>query len=143
MELDRFQRYGRAFSLAYLDLDNFKTVNDRWGHAVGDEVLRLIAKFIQRHIRRTDVLVRLGGDEFTLLLPETDAQMARAVCGKIQAGLAAEMRARQWPVTMSIGVLTCQAPPPSVDVLVSRADELMYTAKRGGKNCIQCATYTG
>ena len=141
MELDRFKRYGHVFSLAYIDLDNFKSVNDRWGHIAGDEALRLVAHFIQRNIRRTDVLARLGGDEFALLLPETDSETARAVCSKMQTGLLERMQAKQWPVTFSIGVLTCHQAPPSVDVLLSRADELMYTVKRGTKNGILNAPY--
>jgi diguanylate cyclase (GGDEF)-like protein len=143
IEIDRLQRYRHAFSLAYIDLDNFKTVNDRWGHTTGDQVLRVVVNYIQQHIRRTDVLGRLGGDEFALLLPEADTEMARAVSMKIQAGLLEEMRVQQWPVTFSIGVLTCQVAPPSVDVLVKRADELMYTVKHGTKNAIQYASYVG
>jgi diguanylate cyclase (GGDEF)-like protein len=143
IEIDRLQRYRHAFSFAFIDLDNFKTVNDRWGHATGDQVLRAVVNYIQQHIRRTDVLARLGGDEFALLLPEADAEMSRAVCTKIQAGLLEEMRAQQWPVTLSIGVLTCQVAPPSVDELVKRADELMYTVKNGTKNAIKYASYVG
>jgi diguanylate cyclase (GGDEF)-like protein len=143
MEINRFARYKHVFSLAYIDLDNFKTVNDRWGHATGDQVLRLVANYIQQHMRQTDILARLGGDEFALLLPETDEERARAVCTKIQEGLLTEMRDKQWPVTFSIGVLTCQLSPPSVDVLVSRADELMYAVKHRNKNGIQYAAYIG
>lgn len=142
-ELDRFQRYGDALSLVYLDLDNFKAVNDHWGHAAGDEALRVVVKFIQTHLRRTDVLARLGGDEFALLLPETDAEMVRVVCTKLQAGLLAEMQRKGWPVTFSIGVLTCQGVSPGVDELVRRADELMYAVKHGTKNGIQYASYVG
>ncbi len=142
-ELDRLQRYTHVLSLAYIDLDNFKAVNDQWGHATGDEVLRVVVHYIQAHIRRTDVLGRLGGDEFALLLPEADGTIARAVCTKLQTGLLAAMQARGWPVTFSIGVLTCEAAPPSVDVLVTRADELMYRVKHGTKNAVNYAAYVG
>ena len=112
MELDRFKRYGHIFSIAYLDLDNFKIVNDKWGHAAGDVALQEASHCIQKSIRRTDVLARLGGDEFALLLPETDLETSRTVCLKIQKGLLEEMQSKNWPVTVSIGVLTCHAAPP-------------------------------
>lgn len=143
MELDRFIRYGHIFSIAYLDLDNFKIVNDQWGHAAGDAALREVSHCIQKSIRRTDVLARLGGDEFALLLPETDLETSRKVCIKIQMGLMEAMQSKDWPVTVSIGVLTCHAAPPSVDALVRQADELMYAVKHGSKNGIQYATYEG
>ncbi|MEB3301905.1 MAG: GGDEF domain-containing protein [Cyanobacteriota bacterium] len=142
-EIDRFQRYGRAFSLLYIDLDHFKMVNDCWGHMAGDEVLRVLVKFMQTHIRRTDILARLGGDEFALLLPETDADTVRVVCMKIQAGFLAEMERKHWPVTLSMGVLTCEGLPPSVEELVKLADEQMYAVKQSGKNGIQYSRYLG
>jgi diguanylate cyclase (GGDEF)-like protein len=143
MEINRFERYKHIFSLAYIDLDNFKTVNDQWGHATGDQLLSSVANYIRQHMRQTDILARLGGDEFALLLPETDMGRARTVCAKIQEGLLAEMRGKLWPVTFSIGVLTCQIATSSVDVLVSRADDLMYAVKHRNKNGIQYATYMG
>ncbi len=142
-EIGRLQRFGHHFSIAYLDLDNFKIVNDRWGHAAGNDALRTVVNCIQNNIRRTDVIARLGGDEFALLLPETDVEMVRSACEKIQKALLKEMRAKKWPVTFSIGVLTCQMVPPSVDVLVSRADELMYAVKQGSKNDIKYDVYKG
>lgn len=142
-ELDRFHRYGNPFSLVYIDLDNFKAVNDCSGHAGGDETLKSVVAFIQTHLRRTDIVARLGGDEFALMLPETNLDMAQSVCTKLQSGLLAEMQQHGWPVTFSMGVLTCQdsAKPQSVDELVQRADELMYTVKHTGKNGILYERY--
>ena len=142
-ELDRFHRYGNPFTLVYIDLDNFKAVNDCSGHAGGDETLKSVVAFIQTHLRRTDIVARLGGDEFALMLPETNLDMAQSVCTKLQSGLLAEMQQHGWPVTFSIGVLTCQdsAKPQSVDELVQRADELMYTVKHTGKNGILYEPY--
>jgi len=142
-ELDRLQRYQHVFSLAYIDLDNFKTVNDHWGHATGDEVLRVVVHYIQQHIRRPDVLGRIGGDEFALLLPEANGDMAKAVCTKLRTELLSAMQAQGWPVTFSIGVLTCEVAPPSVDMLMKQTDELMYQVKRGTKNAIHYASYVG
>jgi diguanylate cyclase (GGDEF)-like protein len=92
-------------------------------------------------MRKTDICARLGGDEFALLLPETDQEFARQAISKIQAELLKEMGQNHWPVTFSMGVLTCQVAPPSTDELVKMADDLMYQVKRGGKNGIKYSTY--
>jgi diguanylate cyclase (GGDEF)-like protein len=143
MEIDRFIRYGHPFTLAYIDLDNFKSVNDRFGHTTGDRVLRIVVDCVRRNMRTTDVVARLGGDEFALLLPETDPTSANAALNKIRKSLLEEMRQNDWPVTFSIGVLTCRAAPTSTDELVRMADELMYTVKHEGKNAVRCSTYSG
>jgi diguanylate cyclase (GGDEF)-like protein len=143
MEIDRFQRYKRLFTLAYIDLDNFKTVNDRFGHLEGDRVLRTLVESAKKSLRKTDVVARLGGDEFALLLPETDLESARLVIAKIHASLLKEMRRSHWPVTFSIGVLTCNAFPGTADELVKKTDELMYAVKCGGKDAIRYSVYTG
>jgi len=143
LEIDRLQRYQHPLTLAYIDLDNFKTVNDRLGHAVGDQVLCAVVSSVKKNIRRTDSVARLGGDEFALLLPETNQESARVVLSKIQEDFLEEMRINNWPVTVSIGVLTCPVAPPSTDALVSMADELMYSVKRDGKNGVKYSTYVG
>jgi diguanylate cyclase (GGDEF)-like protein len=141
MEIGRFQRYERHFSLAYIDIDDFKTVNDRFGHSVGDQVLRTLASSAGKYLRKTDVVARLGGDEFALLFPETDQESARVILAKIHSGLLEAMRQNNWLITFSIGVLTCIAIPDSTDELVKAADELMYAVKRDGKNAIKYSTY--
>jgi diguanylate cyclase (GGDEF)-like protein len=143
MEIDRFQRYEHPFALAYIDLDNFKGVNDRFGHSAGDQVLRAVVNSAKKHLRKTDVIARLGGDEFALLLPETNPEFARSAIVKIQSYLLEEMRQSNWPVTFSIGVLTCSSAPHTPDELVKIADELMYTVKRNEKNAINYAAYAG
>jgi diguanylate cyclase (GGDEF)-like protein len=135
-EVERSRRYRRPFTVSYLDLDNFKTINDSFGHATGDALLRTVVDTIRSHVRSTDLVARLGGDEFALLLPETDLEGARTVIGRIRTGIQAEMDARQWPVTMSVGSLTCHDPRLDVDDLVKKADELMYDAKLRGKNLV-------
>jgi diguanylate cyclase (GGDEF)-like protein len=142
-EIDRFQRYQHPFTLAYIDLDNFKIVNDQFGHATGDQALRTVVNFIRKHTRRPDMVARLGGDEFALLLPETNEAFAHMVLSKIQRGLLEEMQQNNWPITFSIGVLTCKASPPTVDKLVSMADELMYSVKNDGKNAVKYSIYEG
>jgi diguanylate cyclase (GGDEF)-like protein len=143
MEIDRLQRYQHTFTLAYIDLDNFKTVNDRFGHSVGDRVLCAVVSHAQRHLRKIDSIARLGGDEFGVFLPETSQESARVVLGKLHDGLLEEMKQNKWPITFSVGALTCTVPPPSVDELVNIADKLMYTVKEGGKNAIKYGSYEG
>lgn len=143
MEIDRSQRNRNPFTLAYIDLDNFKQVNDRFGHTTGDEVLRIVVRHCTNHLRKTDVVSRLGGDEFALLLPDTDQQSAQAVLAKMQSSLLEKMRENNWPITFSIGALTCTTAPPSTNELVKMADELMYSVKRESKNAIKYSTYAG
>lgn len=135
-EINRAGRYVHPFTVAYLDLDNFKSVNDAWGHSAGDELLAFVAKTMQENIRSTDSVARLGGDEFGLLLPETDFSAAEVVVRKVQQSLLAAMDRRGWPVTFSIGVVTFITPPDSVDSMIKTADGFMYSVKHGGKNRI-------
>ena len=140
-ELERQRRYGRPFTLVYIDVDDFKTVNDQLGHAAGDQVLRCIVDYAQNHLRALDVFARLGGDEFTALLPETNESAARVVVTKLREGLLEEFRKTKLPVTVSMGVLTCNAAPATTDEMVKRADDLMYSVKRGGKNGVSYAAF--
>ena len=143
-EIDRLQRYKRPFTLAYFDLDNFKSVNDQFGHAIGNQVLRAVVRSARKHLRITDVVARLGGDEFALLLPETDQESACAAISKIRGRLLEEMRQSNWPITFSIGVLTCSCSAPhTTDELVGLADDIMYSVKHDGKNAIKYSTYAG
>ena len=143
MEIDRFQRYKHPFTLAYIDLDNFKTVNDQFGHATGDQVLSTVVNSVRKYIRRIDVIARLGGDEFALLMPETSQESANVAISKLHNGLLEEMRQNNWPITFSIGVLTCNAAPPTAKELVKIADDLMYSVKHSSKNALKYSTYTG
>jgi diguanylate cyclase (GGDEF)-like protein len=141
MEINRSVRYKRPFTIAFIDVDNFKTINDTFGHTTGDTVLRAIAMHIKAHLRKTDIVARVGGDEFVILLTETNVQMAPVVITNLQRALSNEMKEDGWSVTFSIGVLTLSAPQLSVDEMLGRADQLMYMVKNGGKNNIQYATH--
>jgi diguanylate cyclase (GGDEF)-like protein len=140
-EISRARRHGHPFSVAYMDVDNFKLVNDRQGHSAGDRLLKAVADALRRDVRAIDVVARLGGDEFAVLLPETDAAAARAVVARVRRRLLEAARAGGWPVTYSVGVVTFDAPPASVDEMLREADELMYTAKRLGKNAVRHQVY--
>lgn len=133
-EIYRSQRYNRPFTLAYFDLDNFKDVNDRFGHHIGDELLIAVVKTMIRNIRSTDILARFGGDEFVLLLPETGSESALIFLTKIHDHLQHIMISKNWPVTFSVGAVTYLKAPATVDEAVSRADMLMYEVKRSGKD---------
>ena len=143
IEINRAQRYHHPFTIAYLDIDNFKLINDQYGHITGDQVLRAVVNQARRHLRKTDVVARLGGDEFALLLPETNQESAHVVLSKFQSDNSVEMQQRNWPVTLSIGALTCINAPHAMEELVRMADDLMYSVKRGSKNAIKYSTYTG
>lgn len=135
LELNVSRRYGHPVTVMYLDIDNFKTVNDTQGHSAGDLLLRQVSGTIKEHIRKADVVARLGGDEFALLLPETGSEAARAVVDKVWGNLKVIVQS-DWPVTFSIGMITYLTPPATVDELIRRADEVMYDVKRQGKNML-------
>ncbi|WP_054698251.1 GGDEF domain-containing protein [Geotalea toluenoxydans] len=133
-EINRSRRYGRFFSIAYLDLDNFKAINDTKGHHVGDDLLCVVAGTIVENMRCADMVARIGGDEFVVLLPETGASDARSAVVKLQERLMERMGARNWPVSFSVGLVTYYCPPTSVDEMLKKADGLMYEVKSQEKN---------
>ncbi len=142
-ELARSSRYGRAFTLAYIDLDHFKAVNDLEGHDAGDELLSRVADTLRSSTRQTDVLGRLGGDEFAALLPETTVGSAGSVLQKLQDNLAESMKKGGWPVTFSIGVVTFEVSVETSRDALRVADEAMYVVKRSGRNGIHHLVWDG
>lgn len=140
-EIYRASRYQHPLSVAYLDLDDFKSVNDRFGHQKGDQLLRAVATAIAGEVRLSDTVARLGGDEFALLMPETGQDAALAVLAKLQDRLAAAEISDDFGITLSMGCVTYPDPPDSVDELIKDADSLMYEAKRAGKNRVATKLY--
>ena len=143
MEISRIRRYPHPITLVYVDVDNFKLVNDLFGHRIGDEVLRCIATELKAQLRITDTVARLGGDEFVMLLPSTRQPEARVVVSKVYTNLSQKMRQRNWPVTFSMGAVTCEFSPYSAEQLINLADELMYEVKNSTKNDVRFHTWVG
>jgi len=133
-EIYRARRYSHPISLAFIDLDNFKHVNDTQGHARGDKLLQDVAETIVLTIRNTDLVARVGGDEFTVFFPETGERQVRRAIEKLVKVLDIMTSQSGWQVTASIGVVTCAEVNETYDELLGKADKLMYAAKEKGKN---------
>lgn len=136
-EMNRARRYRRPLTVGLMDLDLFKEVNDCFGHDVGDRVLQKVAEATRKHLRATDQVARMGGDEFAILLPETSQTSARGVIEKIQEELLRLMQENNWPVTFSIGVVTFLLLPDKMEEIIKRVDHLMYSVKKSGKNAVK------
>ncbi len=137
VEISRARRNGTALTVAYIDLDSFKQVNDSLGHTEGDKLLKAIAGSVSEVIRKSDVFARVGGDEFVLLLPETDQEQAKSALQKIKSAIVGGITGGfASKVTLSIGVVTFRSAPESADELLHKADAMMYGVKSGTKNDI-------
>lgn len=135
-EIQRSIRYNHPITLVYIDCDNFKIINDKHGHKIGDILLKTLAETIKRNLRNVDVIGRMGGDEFTLILPESNFESANFVLMKLQKLTTEMFKRKKWPVTLSIGACTYIEPPLSADAAIQHVDKLMYQAKNSGKNKI-------
>jgi diguanylate cyclase (GGDEF)-like protein len=140
-EISRAHRYPHPFSIAYVDLDEFKRVNFRLGYEAGDAVLRSVARALTGALRASDGVARIGGDQFVVLLPEAGAAPARLTMEKLRIALNDVVPAHGWRLTASIGVATFLVPPESVDALLAAGDRLMYQAKKSGKNAVAHETH--
>ncbi len=139
LEWSRARRHSRPLSILMFDLDHFKRINDTHGHAVGDSVLTGLCAQADEILRSEDVLARLGGEEFAVILPEIDRQTAEAVAERLRQGLAAvEVSAPEGVIrcTVSIGVIQCRLAHESLDVALKRVDDELYRAKRSGRNLV-------
>jgi diguanylate cyclase (GGDEF)-like protein len=140
-EINRLSRAGKPLTIAYIDLDNFKVINDTFGHIRGDELLKCFASSLVGRLRKTDLVARIGGDEFVILLPETDQEAAKVALHKIKDSLLHDMKKDHWSTTFSMGVVTCREPPLDSEELIIMADEMMYKVKQDGKNSIRFCVY--
>ena len=141
VELARSSRYRHPLTIAYVDLDDFKGINDRFGHARGDAVLVAVARALRRACRSTDLVGRLGGDEFVVLFPETGRDAAEAALVKLRPRVQEAGSQGGAPMTASIGSVSFAVPPADVEVLVREADTAMYAAKTSGKDSLRCVAY--
>jgi len=136
-EVDRAKRYSRPVSLAYLDIDDFKRVNDTLGHGAGNKLLAAVAQALAKNVRKADVVARLGGDEFVILLPETTAEQAENSLARLRDRLLEAARIDGPSPTFSIGLVTCQGPACDAEELLQHADRLMYEVKGSGKDGVR------
>jgi diguanylate cyclase (GGDEF)-like protein len=141
LELERCKRYMHPITIAYIDCDNFKAINDTLGHQTGDMLLQVVAETLKNNVRTSDIVSRIGGDEFAVIMPETEAVPSNIAFKKIQSALLYSMVKNKWDVTFSIGIATFESPPESLDELISKADTLMYDVKKNGKNMIRHDTF--
>lgn len=141
-EIQRALRYKHPFTVAYMDIDYFKIVNDRFGHHAGNILLCAVAKIIKKDIRKIDSAARIGGDEFVILMPETGRKSAEVVINRVQKSLVDLMQEKKWPITFSFGVVTVNHPPNSINEILKIADRLMYFSKSKGISKVSYEEYS-
>jgi diguanylate cyclase (GGDEF)-like protein len=134
LEIARMKRHSRPLSLLYLDIDDFKRVNDERGHQAGDQLLLRVGRILLTVVRNVDLCARLGGDEFAILMPETTAEEAVAVAERVRESMLSSFQEGGASVGTSMGLATFGVPPIDAQAPLSIADGLMYEAKRSGKN---------
>jgi diguanylate cyclase (GGDEF)-like protein len=140
-ERNRALRNKYNLIVCFIDLDNFKSINDNFGHKVGNELLKKIANLIKKNLRITDIVARLGGDEFIVLLPQTEYDQSIKIMNKLNNIIKDKIKINKLFITMSIGIANFIKIPSSVDIMIQKADNLMYLAKNKGKNNIKSAVY--
>ncbi len=133
-ETSRARRYGQAYAVLFLDIDDFKRVNDQHGHQLGDEVLVAFSRVLERHLREEDVATRYGGEEFVAVLPGTTGQGALQVADRVLSACRAEVYPGEVEITVSVGVAEFPADGSSVQEILGKADQYLYAAKLAGKN---------
>jgi diguanylate cyclase (GGDEF)-like protein len=136
LEAKRNTRYKHPFSIAYIDVDDFKQINDTHGHDTGDRVLRDIANTLKSNLRSSDIIARIGGDEFAFLLSETDYKSSEEVLNRIRKSLLLTMDLNRWAVTFSIGAITFTEGSIDFNHMIKAVDNVLYEAKKSGKNKI-------
>lgn len=130
-------RFGHSVTLGYIDLDNFKRLNDTMGHSAGDQVLHAVAAILSSTVRSDDIVGRIGGDEFAVLLPNTDRRGATILFDKLLQRLLSEMNQHSWPIGFSVGVAVFKRLPKHADEALGIADRIMYQVKKNSKNSVQ------
>ena len=140
IEQEHSERSGRPYSLLFIDIDNFKALNDSHGHQVGDEALKILAFILRNSTRKVDVAARLGGDEFVLLLLDTDEDICEVMIKRIDAATKQAFVEKAWPISVSIGKTTKIGKTKEEDWVIRLADENMYENKKAKQQLMQNAT---
>lgn len=133
--LDYYQTMRQPFAVLALDIDHFKSVNDNWGHDVGDRVIRQVAQTLRQSARQSDVVCRNGGEEFLMLLPNTPLKEAEAMAERIRISIADNAIETVGHISISIGVAEWDARRLPLESSLKRADDALYQAKNSGRNC--------
>ena len=143
-ELARARRYRRPLAMLMLDIDNFKEINDRYGHSAGDVVLQEVASILGENLRNVDHLARYGGDEFTIILTETNTSQARLVAERVRSNIASQISRHQdqeMQLSISMGVAGIESDSEEMALdfagLIQLADKALYQAKQAGRNCVR------
>lgn len=139
-EVARSQRYERAFCLLWMDIDNFKQINDKYGHGAGDEAIKIIAHVLQKGIRGIDLTARVGGEEFAVLLPETEIEAGMEVAERLCQSIRTIKIPHVGHITASFGIAAFPLHGKSSKSIIAAADAAMYEAKHSGRNRIERAT---
>ena len=140
-DIQELHEHGWQFAVCFIDLDDFKQINDRFGHETGDKVLQQIGYVVKNGCRGSDLVARIGGDEFATIHPGASLEDALHVLERVRASLMLEFAEQDWPVTVSMGVCFCgdRNEPLDVPNILRAADRAMYEAKNQGKNQIKIA----
>jgi diguanylate cyclase (GGDEF)-like protein len=133
--IDLFRRYGQVFSMIMFDVDDFKSINDTYGHDNGDYILKAIVNDVKHHIRSSDVICRIGGEEFAVILTETNLEEACRVAEKIRSAIASQRYIAEQKVTISVGVDVFEE-KYDFNIFYRAVDSLLYKSKQSGKNCV-------
>ena len=130
-------RFSHPLSIVMMDLDHFKNINDTYGHAAGDEVLKVICKQIKKLMREIDIVARMGGEEFVLLLPETGSNEALKLTERIRLEIEntiIKYKEHEIKITASFGIYSCKTAEETLEKMLTKADDALYIAKRKGRN---------
>ena len=139
----RSSRYKETFTIAYIDVDNFKHINDTQGHEVGDEVLIHVSQSILDNVRKSDLAARLGGDEFAIIFPMLSFDQSKITLQKMHKYLSYSVAEKNWPISFSIGAVTFTQPMNTSREMIKIVDDLMYKVKKSGKNNVEFSLWSG
>lgn len=140
-EVERARRYKHPITITYIDIDDFKDIINKHGHITGDTLINIVAETIKENVRSIDIVGRVGGDEFIVLLPETAPESIHVIINRLHEALLNAMRLKGWNTTFSIGVASFVDPTDTINNMIKKADELMYSIKNSGKNAIKYGVF--